>query len=135
MFLSVLLVLIFVITLFGGIVLLSDWNPVGLLLIIVAIATITCSIYCVFKYEKEHTTSVTEVVETKVTDKEVEAISNANGHIKRIYYVTVADGYILEVGKEQYAQLQMGDIVLVEVTTKTVSGIFPRTEVSVELLN
>jgi len=60
--------------------------------------------------ENENTTLTTEVVRMEVTDKD---IGNDN------FYITVGNKYLINVEANEYAKLDKGDAVLVQITTKT----------------
>lgn len=66
-----------------------------------------------------NTTVDTEVVQMQITKCDIAGISVHNGKMQFDCYITVDNKYIIEVSREKYAELNVGDVVSVEVTTKT----------------
>lgn len=74
-----------------------------------------------FSIEKANTTTDVDVVQMEVTKCDMTSV-RSNGVTQIDCYVTVGNKYMVEVSTEKYAELNVGDVVLVEIETKTVFG-------------
>lgn len=72
--------------------------------------------------EEANTTIYTDVVEMEITKCDITSVSSTSASDRAICYITVGDEYIIEVSPEEYAKLNIGDIVPVTVKTKTTFG-------------
>ena len=71
--------------------------------------------------EDENTTINVDTVQMEVTKCDITSV-NYNGVIQQKYYVTVGDKHIVNVNAEEYAELNVGDVVTVEIITTTKFG-------------
>ena len=70
--------------------------------------------------ENANTTITTDVAQMKITKCE---ITNANSNDEQYdCYITVNSKHIINVEEKEYAQLNVGDVVTVEIVTKTKFG-------------
>ena len=72
--------------------------------------------------EKANTITYTNVAEMEVTKCDMVCVTSNNATPKLHYYVTVDNEHIVEVTSEEYAKLNIGDTVSVEIETKTTFG-------------
>ena len=72
--------------------------------------------------EKANTTTDTYTMQMEVTKCDVTSVGLRNGKVKTRCYLTVGDKYLIEVSPEEYAKINVGDIVSVEITTETRFG-------------
>lgn len=70
--------------------------------------------------EKANTEIHTEVVEMEITKCDMTSYHVRNIGECRSYYLTVGNGYVIEVSSNEYANYNVGDTVFVEVETKTI---------------
>lgn len=68
--------------------------------------------------EHENTEIDIVVEDMEITKCEITSASNT----QYSYLITVADKYVIKINEEEYAKLNKGDIVTVEITTETVFG-------------
>ena len=72
--------------------------------------------------EEANTTTYTDVVEMEITKCDITSVSSTSTSDRTICYITVGDEHLIEVSPEEYAKLNVGDIVPVTVETKTTFG-------------
>lgn len=119
------LTIVFAIIVIGTIIIfiLSGCDCAEILLVtLVAIIIAVASGYGVTAIEKANTTTNTDVVQMEITKCDLTTIRSENGIIQQNCYITAGDKYLVEVSAEKYAQLNVGDMVMIEITTKTKFG-------------
>lgn len=103
--------------------LLSGCEVSEILLITLALVIIAVALgYGATTIEKENTTINTDIVEIEITKIDITSVSLSNGNTQQKCYITVGDRYLVSVLPEEYANLNIGDIVTVEITNITKFG-------------
>lgn len=103
--------------------LLSGCEVSEILLITFALVIIAVALgYGATTIEKENTTINTDIVEIEITKIDITSVSLSNGNTQQKCYITVGDRYLVSVLPEEYANLNIGDIVTVEITNITKFG-------------
>lgn len=72
--------------------------------------------------QNANTTLDTDTAQMEITKCDMTSVKLSSGMTKESYFITVGNKYIVEVSSEKYAKFNVGDVVLVEVTTKTTFG-------------
>lgn len=72
--------------------------------------------------EKTNTVVYTEVVEMEITKCDIAGYRTPSMNEQTHFYLTVGNEYVIKVSSKEYAELNVGDTVLVEVETKTTFG-------------
>lgn len=91
--------------------------PVYGLVILVAGVLLFASMYGEAKIAENNTTTETEIVQMEVNKCDI-----TQGEYKTEYHITVGNKHIIRVTAEEYAEINVGDMVEIEVVTKTVFG-------------
>jgi hypothetical protein len=128
MVLYVILALLAVLLGMGGMIVfflfvVTDCEPYQLLIAFVILAVLALGLGLgAVAIENANTTTDIEVVQMEVNKIDITSVCTSNGFARNNCYITVGNKYVVEVTEKQYAALNVGDVVSVEVETKTVFG-------------
>lgn len=89
-------------------------SPMFIIVVIIAIVT-GCS---ATELEKQGTITDIDIVQMEITKMEIAEPDNDGIN----YYITVGNKYIIKVDKVSYAEFNVGDVVEIEIVTKTIFG-------------
>lgn len=103
------------------IVSMCDVPACGLVAIICIVLAFGCCVGTT-EIEKANTTTQTQVVEMEITKCDMTSVKAASGMVRDNFYITAGNKYVIQVSAKDYAALNVGDVVSVEIETKTTFG-------------
>lgn len=123
--LLMILAIVFTIVAVGSLIvfILSGCDFVEILLVTLVAGVIALGTgFGTMSVEKANTTIDTNVVQMEITKCDITSVKSSNGIIQHNCFITVGDKYLVKVSEEEYAGLNVGDIVDIEIINETIFG-------------